>query len=125
MFKIFVAGAAICAFSISAFAQENLVGKWGGSYQYASAKGQISINVDLDITSVEGNVVKGVAKHYSRGGCAGEFQMRGKLDGSNLGIASTEAGGPAGDCKFGFRVAVEGNKMTGKIGPNDLVLNKK
>lgn len=125
MFKVIAIGAVVCVFSMPAFAQENLLGKWGGSYEYASATGRININVDLNITSVEGNVVKAVARDYSRGGCGGEHQLSGKLNGNSLGMIADKPGGAMGDCKWGFRANVEGNKMNGKIGPNDLVLNKK
>ena len=84
----------------------------------------MNIGVDLEITSVEGNTVKGVARNYAQN-CGGEYQMAGKLDGNNLGMASAQSLGAAGDCKFGFRVVVEGTKMTGKIGNYDLTLNKK
>jgi hypothetical protein len=127
MFRSFVICAALCAISSSAFAQENLVGKWGGNYIFrGSIRGDVTIGLDLEITSVEGNVVKGVLRNYSNRGCNGEFQMVGKLDGNELGMRATEAAGPNADCKMGFRATVDGTKMTGKLGSmHDLNLNKK
>lgn len=126
MIKAFVIGTTLYALSIAAFAQENLLGKWGGSYLYAGsgALAPVNIGVDLEITSVEGDVVKGLAKHYARN-CGGDFPLTGKLDGKNLGMVSASNLGPTGDCRFGFRVVVEGGKMTGKVGNFDLQLNKK
>jgi hypothetical protein len=125
MSRSIILGIAWCAFSLSAFAQDtnNLVGKWSGSHTFASAVGQINIRFELEITSVEGNTVKGTAKYYGRA-CAGDYVMTGKLNGNNLGMISTNSGGPTGDCKFGFRATVDGNKMTGKTGPNDLTASK-
>ena len=73
---------------------------------------------------MEGNIVKGTANYYART-CRGDYQMTGKLDGNNLGMISTGYGGTTGDCKFGFRATVDGGKMVGKMGSNDLVASKK
>ncbi len=127
MFKAFVIGTALCTASIAAFAQDNnLIGKWSGSYLYTgSARTQSgNVGVEVEITSVEGNVVKGVAHQFARI-CGGEYPLSGKLDGNNLGMISPPNMGPTGDCRFGFRVVVDGGKMTGKIGNYDIQLNKK
>jgi hypothetical protein len=125
MFKAIAIGALICAASIPVFAQENLVGKWGGSYEFKGLKGHSTYAVDLEITSVEGSVVKGVAKNFSPGGCRGDHVMTGKLDGNKLAMIADKPGGPASDCKFGFRVTIEGDKMIGTTGPSELKLSKK
>jgi hypothetical protein len=128
MFKTFFIGATLCALSIPAYAQETLVGKWSGSYLYVGNLGgttaPANIGVELEITSVEGNVVKGLAKQFSRI-CGGEYPLSGKLDGNNLGMVSAPNMGPTGDCRFGFRAVVDGSKMTGKVGNYDLQLSKK
>src|SRR5689334_18506740 len=125
MLRTIVIGAAIFTFSAVAFAQSALVGKWGGHYIFkGSTRGDQNVGVDVEIISVEGNAVKGVAKSYSRF-CGGEFQMSGKLDGNNHRMASPDRGGGAGDCKFAFQATVDGDKMTGKFGNSDLFLTKK
>ena len=129
MFKAFVIGTALCTISISAFAQDNnLIGKWSGSYLYLGNLGASSaptnVGVDLEITSVENNIVKGLAKQFTRV-CGGEYPLAGKLDGNNLGMISAPNLGPTGDCRFGFRVVVDGNRMTGKMGNYDLQMSKK
>jgi len=112
-------------FSVSAFAQSPLVGKWGGHYIFkGSRRGDINVGVDVEITNVEGNAVKGVAKSYARA-CGGEYQMTGKLEGNSLRMSSPDRSGAAGDCSFGFQATVEGDKMTGKFGNSDLYLTKK
>ncbi|HTE15482.1 MAG TPA: hypothetical protein VK642_10435 [Burkholderiales bacterium] len=125
MLRAFAIGAAICAISISAFAQNNLVGKWGGSFEFTGgSRDKRPIGVDVEITSVEGDVVKGVARNYALT-CGGEYQIAGKLEGNDLRMASPQTGGGTNDCRFGFRVVVDGTKMTGKIGNYNLTLNKK
>lgn len=125
MIKSICLGAACCVFSLAALAQENLVGSWSGSYRFQSNVRDTSLGVELEVTSVEGNVVKGKFKNLSGGACAGEYPMAGKLNGNELGMASTETGGAQKDCKMAFRVTVDGNKMTGKMGRWDLQMNKK
>ena len=82
MFRTFFIGATLSALSISAFAQENLVGKWSGSYLYVGnlggAAAPVNIGVELEITSLENNVVKGLAKLLARV-CGGEYPLTGKL----------------------------------------------
>ena len=51
--------------------------------------------------------------------------MRGKFDGTNLGMISTNTAGRAGDCKFGFRGTVDGNSIKGTVGSSELNLSKK
>ena len=84
------------------------------------------VGLDLEITSVKGNFVKGILKNNSPGNCRGEYEMVGKLDGNALGMRSAKPGGLGGDCKFGFRAIIEGNKMTGSM-PNatDMFFTKK
>ena len=127
MFKTFVIGAALSTLSLPTLAQDNnLVGKWIGSYLYTGSARSTAANVgiEVEITSVEGNVVKGVAQQYARI-CGGEYPLTGKLDGNNLGMISAPNLGPTGDCRFGFRAVVDGNRMTGKVGNYDFQMSKK
>lgn len=116
----------VFALSGLAGAQEtqNLVGDWGGNYKVHTVRSEINIGVELKITAVEGNVVTGSAKTFG-GNCAGEYQMRGKLDGNNLGMLATNTAGRAGDCKFGFRGTLDGNNIKGTVGTSELNLHKK
>lgn len=122
--KVFV-GAALFAATLPALAQENLVGDWSGTYRYTGATTRdIDIGIELKIAKVDGPLVTGSAR-TTGGTCAGEYQMRGKLDGQNLGMISTNTAGAAGDCKFGFRAKIEGSAMTGTVGTYNMRLSKK
>jgi hypothetical protein len=59
MLRAIVISAAVCTLSVSAFAQGNLVGKWGGSFKLQNARGGASVGMDLEITGVENNVREG------------------------------------------------------------------
>jgi hypothetical protein len=125
MVKSIVAGVAICMLSVSAHAQENLVGKWSGAYVWTAMGGGIRVGLDLEITSVEGSRVTGLLKNHSTGNCRGDYEMVGKLEGNALATRAAKPGGLAGDCKFGFRATSDGNKMTGGAATiTDLVLTK-
>ena len=125
MFKMFLAGVAMLAASTAIHAQENLVGDWNGTYRYRGGSSRdIDIGIELKIAKVEGSLVTGTARTLG-GSCAGEYQLRGKLDGNNLGMASTNTAGSAGDCKFGFRAEVDGNTIKGRVGNFDMTLTRK
>ncbi len=126
MIKAILTVIVFVAASGPACAQENqyLVGDWGGSYKFYAANREINVGVELKITAVEGNLVTGSAKTFG-GGCAGEYQMRGKLNGNALGMLATNTGGAAGDCKFGFRGTIDGNSIKGTVGSTELNLSKK
>lgn len=125
MFRIVFIAGALLATTLSAFAQDNLVGDWSGSYRYTGiTRGDADFGIVLSITKVEGNVVSGTAK-TTGGACAGDYQMRGKLDGASLGMISTNTAGSAGDCKFGFRAKIDGNSMVGTVGNFAMRLSKK
>ena|SRR5688572_19887142 len=125
MFKVFLAGVAMLAASTAIHAQENLVGDWSGAYRFTGVSGRdIDIGIELKIAKVEGSLVTGTARAIG-GSCAGEFQMRGKLDGKNLGMLSTNTAGSAGDCKFGFRATIDGNTIKGRVGNYDMTLTRK
>ena len=126
MFKSLLIGAACCAFSLTALAQENLVGKWGGSWRSNIGGVDRQIGLELEITSVEGNIVRSTMNNMSNRGCNGVFPVVGKLNGNELGMIATEAGGAQRDCKPGFRATIDGTKMTGKYASQyDMTLNKK
>lgn len=130
MIKTIAAGLFLGMLSIcsAAIAQENanIVGKWGGNYlAKGTAIGEVRVGVDLEVTAVEGGKVTGIARNYATTACSGEYKMVGKIEGNKLGMISTGPGGRTGDCKFGFRVEVEGDKMTGTIGNSELILTRK
>jgi hypothetical protein len=119
------AGAALLAATF-AFAQDSsLPGKYSGNY---TSGGGTSVRIVLDIKSVENGAVKGTAERFSttrRGGqCSGEYPVEGTLKDNTLSVRSLEQGGPSGDCAFRYTAAVQGGKLVGKLGQNDLELTK-
>ena len=126
MIKSLCIGAVCCAFSWTALAQENVVGKWSGSWKNTIGGRDTPVGLELEITNVEGNVVTGTMNNMSNRGCNGVFPMRGKLNGNELGMIATAGGGAQSDCKIGFRATLDGTKMTGRFGGQyDMTLNKK
>jgi hypothetical protein len=123
MRRAFVIATAVCAFSQSAFAQETLIGQWSGGYFHKGVN--MNVAMELEITSVEGDLVRGNLKEFSRT-CGGDYAMVGKIEGKSLGLRAVKPGGPRGDCAFGFRATMDGSKMTGLVGgTHDLTLTKK
>ena len=124
MFRAYViAAATLCAILQSAHAQETLVGQWSGVYFHKG--GQVNVPLELEITSVEGDLVRANLKEFPRT-CGGDYAMVGKIEGKNLGMRAVKPGGPRGDCAFGFRATLDGSKMTGLVGgTHDLTLTKK
>lgn len=126
MIRTIFAACALLATALPAWSQENnLVGNWSGSYLYTGATTRtVDIGIELKVDKLEGAVVTGSARTIG-GNCAGEYQMRGKFDGQNLGMISTNSAGAAGDCKFGFRAKLDGDRMIGTVGTYEMRLSKK
>ena len=124
----FMLCAASCLFVTAiASAEELEPGKYVGHYQTTA----FNVTVTLDIDSVEKGAVKGKGqRHVSNqgglrvGGCAGDFQLVGRLKGNELFVRAAEKFGPAGDCIFGLRGTVSGNKIRGKTGEFDIELTR-
>ncbi len=110
----------------SVFAQEALVGKYSGSWVYPSNRGDVSGTLALEVTSVDGETVKGKATRAAQiyGGCDGEYPVAGTLKGNELTLRSTTKGGRARDCNLTARFTVEGNKLVGTLGQFKATLSK-
>jgi len=110
--------------ALPAWAQELVPGKYSGTYQYSP---NTSVNVVLDIKSVENGVVSGTASSRSTArqqGCSGEYQISGTFKGNTLRVRSTEKGGAAGDCTFSLSATLEGDKLRAKRGQNEFDLTR-
>ena len=108
-----------------ACAQDSLVGTYKGNNTGPGCPGDVQVEVQLVIASVEKGVVKGTVTQFSKGGCAGEYPMEGTYDDNKLVMKSTGKGGRAGDCDFGLNVALEGNKLVGtNVGGRPIQLSK-
>jgi hypothetical protein len=110
-------------------AQESLVGKYSGGFKAKTNQGEQWATVVLEILSVEGGRVKAKAVRgaYANIGvgltCAGEYQLEGTYENNKL-LLKSVAGPGAGDCRLGFMLVVEGNKLKGRLNKNDLELSK-
>jgi hypothetical protein len=115
-------------FSASTLAQEPVLsGKYSGGY---TSNRDTQIRLVLDIKSVENGVVKGTISRYSSANrapqCSGEFPLEGTLKGNQLRIRTAEGSGNTGpdDCVLRLHATVEGNKLLGKVGPNEFELTR-
>jgi hypothetical protein len=109
------------------FGQETLVGKYSGHYVFKGSTGDRNQGLTLEITSAEGDAVKGKAVRMGSGmfvGCNGEYPVEGKLKGNALILRSVTKSGPAGDCSMTLRLTVEGNKLVGTLGQMKAELSK-
>jgi hypothetical protein len=112
----------LCAVGV-AFAQDSIVGSYNGNYEVQTIRGQQRWGVTLAIASVEDGKVKGTATLH-QGGCQGSYPVEGSVKGNVIGVRATEKGGPAGDCSFGFKGKVEGNRLVGNMGKYEVELRK-
>ena len=104
-------------------AQDTVAGSYVGSYDVQTPIGFQSFGITVVISSIENGVVTGTATRH-RGSCAGELPLRGKYQGNEISLGATAKGGKAGDCGFGFKGTVDGNRLIGKMGSTELVLRK-
>jgi hypothetical protein len=122
--------AAASLFSLTAFGQEPVLetGTYSGTYQGAGSNTRITIT--LNVQSVTDGLVKGTARRNTsnmRGAtpaCDGEYPVQGTFKDGQLAVRETAKGGKTGDCGIGVRAKLQGNKLVGKSGPNDVELSK-
>jgi len=96
-------------------AQENVTGKYTGSFVAQAFGRDVDVGLTMVISSFEEGVVKGVA---TMGGhaCPGDYPFEGSLKGGELAVRSNVKGGRAGDCTFGMRGTLQGNTIAGTMG---------
>jgi len=119
------AGAALL-FATFALAQEPaLSGKYSGGY---TSNRDTQVRIVLDIKSIENGAVKGTITRYSsanRGAqCSGEYPLEGTLKDNQLRVRTAEGSGSTSDCVLRLNATVEGGKLVGKMGSNEIVLTK-
>jgi hypothetical protein len=115
LFVLCTAGAAV--------AQDALVGTYKGSYEVQSTKGHHRFGVTRAIASVEAGRVKGTATLHD-GPCQGSYPVEGMVQDTSIGVRAVGKGGPAGDCGFGFKGKVDGNRIVGNMGKFEVELRK-
>ena len=98
---------------IGAYAQESLVGRYGGHFTVSSpfpGKGDRTVQVELVIASAENGVVSGTGKSSSPSCRGAEMPIEGKQDGNKLEIRAVEQGRP---CTMQYALTIEGKKLVG------------
>jgi hypothetical protein len=104
----------------SAFAEAPLSGAYSGSYIYPGVRGDTRLGANFIVSNIDSDgAVNGEVELSSRGACAGDYPMRGKLQGNEVVMQSTKKGGRAGDCWFTFNGVVDGNKIVGSTGTTE------
>ena len=97
-----------------AYAQDSLIGKYSGSYTSRVSSGERQTGIELTISSVEGENVKGVVMRHTQRYCRGEFPVEGNLKDNRLVLRGK--GGSTEDCSITLRLTPDGNKLTGTLG---------
>jgi hypothetical protein len=114
---------AMTCITTTAFAQASIAGTYNGDYEVYGSGGQRRFGITLVINSVEDGKVKGSATLH-QGSCRGEYPVEGTVKDDVIGVRSTAKGGTAGDCSFGFKGKVDGNRLVGNMGKYDVVFRK-
>ena len=104
------------------YAQESFVGKYTGSYERKTNRGDERYGVELNIASVENGIVKGTAIRHGRQ-CPGSYPIEGTMKENRLELKSGK-GGTADDCAANFRLVAEGNKLKGTMGSTSVELSR-
>jgi len=121
-------GSCLLVFAALLHAQENLVGKYNGTFQLQTqSRGVLPIAISLEITNAVGGKLQGKASrsHNNKAGqgCAGEYKLEGTYQGDKIEMES-EAGGAAKDCVMRLHLVAEGSKLKGKMGTSDVEFSK-
>ncbi|MGZ5168903.1 MAG: protein kinase domain-containing protein [Burkholderiales bacterium] len=103
---------------------KSALGNYVGSFQAPVGSVTHTVGLAITITGDDGGTLTGVAKNYSYN-CAGDYFFRGTLKGNELVLRSPTRAGRLGDCGFGFRGTLDGNKIEGKLGNLDVSLYKR
>jgi hypothetical protein len=121
-------GSSLLVFAAASHAQENLVGKYNGTFLFQTqSRGLLPIAISMEITSAAGGKLQGKATRSSNAkagmGCVGEYKLEGTYEGNKIDMKS-EPGGPAKDCIMHLQLVAEGNRLKGKMGQSDVDFSK-
>ena len=113
--------------SHAALAQHALIGKYSGFYLARTVTADRPMGLTLEIVTVEGDTVKGIATRMASGPrppCNGDYPVAGTVKGDALDLRSTRMGGPAGDCRMRLRLTAQENKLIGTMNGVNTELSK-
>lgn len=106
-----------------ASADDSIIGRYNSSITTQGINARVW-GVSIVISSVENGVVEGTGIREDPK-CEGEYPLRGKMRGNQIGVRSIRKGGPAGDCGFGFRGVVQDGALVGKyLGRHEMEFRK-
>lgn len=103
-------------------AQESLLGKYTGSYERKTNRGDQRYGVELTLGSIENGVVKGSVVRHGRQ-CPGTYPIEGTIKDGAMNLRSGK-GGTADDCSANLRLTVEGDKLKGTMGSTPIELSR-
>ena len=98
-----------------------VLGNYSGNYMGTSGRGDRLQGITLEITSIEGENVKGKAVRMEvplpgwPAMCNGNYNLQGTLKGNALALHSTGKSGAAGDCSMALQLTVSGRKLVGTV----------
>jgi predicted anti-sigma-YlaC factor YlaD len=98
----------------------NAVGNYRGNYLGTSGRGEQVQGITLEITSIDGENVKGKAVRMEiplpgwPATCNGNYNLQGTLKGNALALHSIESGRVQG-CNLTLQLTLEGRKLTGTV----------
>jgi hypothetical protein len=119
----FAVGFAAMLCGTVSFAQDSILGKYVGSFAVHTNRGEQQVGVTVLIDAVQDGKVKGTATLGGRA-CPGDYPFEGTVKGNAIALRAADKSGPGGDCRFGFKGTVEGNRLVGSMGKYELELRK-
>lgn len=116
-------------FAASSHAQENLVGKYNGTFMLQTqTRGIVPLGISLEITNAANGKLQGKASRFADSragrGCEGEYKVGGTYEGNKIQMRSESGGGPAKDCVMVLQLVSEGSKLKGTMNKFDVELVK-
>jgi hypothetical protein len=115
--------AAVLCISAVAVAQGPVTGTYNGKMEVTTSRGPQRGGVTMVIKSVESGKVKGTGT-IQQGPCRGDYPIEGNVKGDAIGVISKGKGGASGDCVFGFRGKIDGNRLVGSMGKYEVEFRK-
>jgi len=121
-------GSGLLILAASSQAQENLVGKYNGTFMLQTqSRGVLPVAISMEITSAAGGKLQGKANrsHNNKAGqgCAGEYKLEGTYQSGKIEMKS-EPGGPAKDCLMVLDLVAEGDKLKGTMGKSEVEFSR-
>ena len=115
--------AVLSCVSAAAIAQQSIMGTYNGSIEVRTPRGLERMGVTMVISDIEDGKLKGTGT-IQQGPCRGDYPIEGNMKGDAIGVISKGKGGASGDCVFGFRGKVDGERLVGNMGQYEVEFRK-